>query len=170
MVTDRDRTVKVFFGRPVIASGNLSVRIFIILFSRPRRSTFQKTLKIFKPRITRMRATTADHCQFWCLLTGPAESKPNRRITKAKTIGVMLMAFSLIDKKSPDRESRAERRATDSKPQTKRKRPSLSLEQFYLSSCHFLKLLKTEISRNVKFLSRRCEVKGIRITASGPED
>ena len=30
-VTDRDRTAKIFFDPPVVASGNLSVRIFIIL-------------------------------------------------------------------------------------------------------------------------------------------
>ena len=45
-----------------------------------------------RPRITRVNADR--HSQFWCLLTSPAESKPNRRIIKKKAIGVMLMAFS----------------------------------------------------------------------------
>src|SRR5439155_20370888 len=102
-----------------------------------RTPTFQKTSKIFKPRITRMTGMNADHSQFWCLLNGPAESKPNRRITKAKTIGVTLMASSLIDKKSPRPGCRAEHRATDLRRQTRRKDSSLSLGGFGLSSRYF---------------------------------
>ena len=75
-------------------------------------------------QVTRMTGKNADHSQFWCLLTGPAESKPNRRMIRAKTIGVMLMASSIIEKKSQERENRAELRATDSKRRTRRKRPS----------------------------------------------
>src|SRR5436190_9626064 len=87
----------------------------------------------------RMTGMNADHSQFWCLLTGPAESKPNRRMIRAKTIGVMLMASSITEKKSQGRENRAELRATGSRRQTRRKRPSLSLERLNLSSRYFLK-------------------------------
>jgi len=41
-VTDRDRTVKIFFGPPVVASGSLSVRIFIILSQAFERRHFRK--------------------------------------------------------------------------------------------------------------------------------
>src|SRR5947207_9308912 len=41
-----------------------------------------------------------------CVLTCPVESKPNSRMIKKKTIGVVLMASSIIDKKSPPRECR----------------------------------------------------------------
>ncbi|SRR6266496_3027741 len=98
----------------------------------------------------RMTGMNADHSQFWCLLTGPAESKPNSRMMRAKTIGVMLMASSIIEKKSQGRENRAERRATGSKRRTKRKRSSQRLN---LSSHSFLKRSKIDISQNVKFLS-----------------
>jgi len=43
-------------------------------------------------QVMRKTGMNAEHSQFWCLLTGPTESKPNRRITKAKTIEVMPMA------------------------------------------------------------------------------
>src|SRR5437763_7543246 len=87
------------------------------------------------------------------VLTDAAESKPNSRITKAKTIGVTLMASSIIEKKSQGRENRAELRATDSKRRTKRKRSSRGW--LNLSSRYFLKRSKTDISRNVKFLFAR---------------
>ena len=93
----------------------------------------------------RMTGMNADHSQFWCLLTGPAESKPNRRMIRAKTIGVMLMASSIIEKKSQGRENRAELRATGSKRRTRRKRSSR--RWLNSSSRYFLKLLKNEISR-----------------------
>jgi hypothetical protein len=73
---------------------------------------------------------------------------------KTKTIGVMLMASSIIDKKLPRRGCRAEHRATDSRLRTRRKRSSLIPEQLSLSSRYFLKRSKIDISQDVKFLSR----------------
>ena len=105
----------------------------------------------------RMTGMNADHSQFWCLLTGPAESKPNSRMMRAKTIGVMLMASSIIDKKLPRRGCRAEHRATDSRLRTRRKRSSLIPEQLSLSSRYFLKHSKTDISGNLRFCSEHCE-------------
>src|SRR5437868_9899755 len=80
-------------------------------------------------QVTRMTGMNADHSQSWCLLTGPAESKPNSKMIKTKTIGVMLMASSIIDKKLPRRGCRAEHRATDSRLRTRRKCSSLIPEQ-----------------------------------------
>src|SRR5205085_3597262 len=74
------------------------------------------------------------------------ESRPNSRMTKMKTIGVMLMVCSITGKKSPRRARRGEHRATDSRRQTRRKHPSLSLERLNLSSHYFLKRSKTDIS------------------------
>src|SRR5260370_41928995 len=59
-----------------------------------------------------------------CVLTCSVESKPNSRITKTNMIGVMLMASSIIDKKSLRRANLGEHRATDSRRRTRRKRPS----------------------------------------------
>ena len=101
----------------------------------------------------RMTGMNADHSQFWCLLTGPAESKPNSRMMRAKTIGVMLMASSIIEKKSQGRENRAELRATDSKRRTRRKRSSR--RWLKSSSRYFLKLLKTDISQKFEELLNR---------------
>src|SRR5205807_8237165 len=109
---------------------------------------FRKLRKIFKPRITRMTGMNADHSQFWCLLTGPAESKPNSRMIKTKTIGVMLMASSIIEKKSQGRENRAELRATDSKRRTRRKRSSR--RWLKSSSRYFLKFLRRTFHKNLK--------------------
>src|SRR5205823_9824768 len=102
--------------------------------------------------ITRMTGMNADHSQFWCLLTGPAESKPNSRMTKMKTIGVILMACSITGKKSPRPRSRAEHRATDSKRRTRRKRSGLSLERLNLSSHYFLKCSESDISQKFEEL------------------
>jgi hypothetical protein len=70
---------------------------------------------------------------------------------KMKTIGVVLMISSIIDKKSPRPGCRAEHRATDSRLRTRRKRSSLIPEQLSLSSRYFLKRSKIDISQNVKF-------------------
>src|SRR5207237_4683445 len=70
---------------------------------------------------------------------------------KTKTIGVMLMVSSIIDKKSPPRGGRAEHRATDSKLRTRRKPSSLIPEQSSLSSRYFLKRSKIDISGNLRF-------------------
>jgi hypothetical protein len=111
----------------------------------------------------------ADHFQFWCLFTGPAESNPNSRMIRAKTIGVMLMASSIIDKKLPRRGCRAEHRATDSRLRTRRKRSSR--RWLNSSSRYFLKRSKTDISQNVKFLFGTLnEVRRIWIAASRLED
>ena len=67
----------------------------------------------------------------------PAESNAKSRMMRAKTIGVILMASSIIEKKSQGRENRAELRATDLRRQTRRKDPSLSLGGFDLSSRYF---------------------------------
>src|SRR6266478_9842556 len=87
-----------------------------------------------------------------CVLTCPVESKPNSRMIKMKTIGVVLMVSSIIDKKSPRPGCRAEHRATDSRPRTRRKRPSQGLGRLHLSSCYFLKRSEIDISQNVKCL------------------
>jgi hypothetical protein len=71
---------------------------------------------------------------------------------KTKMIGVMLMASSIIDKKSPRRGGRAEHRATDLRRRTRRKRSSLIPEQLSLSSRYFLKRSKIDISNDVKSL------------------
>src|SRR6266700_6108056 len=73
----------------------------------------------------RMTGMNADHSQFWCLLTGPAESKPKRRMTSTKTIGVMLMASSIIEKKSQGRENRAELRANGLETANQKERSQL---------------------------------------------
>src|SRR5438445_4708306 len=86
-----------------------------------------------------------------CVLTCPVESKPNSRMIKMKTIGVVLMVSSIIDKKSPRRECRPEHRTTDSRLRTRRKRSSLIPEQLSLSSRYFLKLPKIDISGNLRF-------------------
>jgi hypothetical protein len=135
-VTDRDTTAKVLFSRPVVASGSLLVRIFIILFSTFRARTFQKL---------------SDFCHD-AFVAAPAESNPNSRMIRAKTIGVMLMASSIIEKKAQGRENQAERRVTDSKRRTKKKRSSQRLD---FSSHYFLKRSKIDISQNVRFLSER---------------
>src|SRR5204863_7764366 len=64
-----------------------------------------------------------------CVLTCSVESKPNSKITKTKMIGVMLMASSIIDKKSPPRQCRPQQRATDSRLATSMKRSRLIAEQ-----------------------------------------
>src|SRR5438105_13335427 len=69
---------------------------------------------------------------------------------KTKTIVIVLMFSSIIDKKSPRPGCRAEHRATDSRLRTRRKRSSLIPEQLSLSSRYFLKRSKIDISQNVK--------------------
>jgi hypothetical protein len=56
---------------------------------------------------------------------------------KTNTIGIVLMASSIIDKKSPRPGCRAEHRATDLRGRTRRKRASQSLGRLHLSSCYF---------------------------------
>ena len=89
-----------------------------------------------------------------CVLTCPVESKPNSRMIKMKTIGVVLMASSIIDKKSPRRGRRAEHQSTDSRRQTRRRDASRSLQRLDLSSYYFLKRSKIDISGNLRFLAR----------------
>jgi hypothetical protein len=67
---------------------------------------------------------------------------------KMKTIGVVLMISSIIDKKSLRPGCRAEHRATDLRWRTRRKRSSLIPEQLSLSSRYFLKRSKIDISGN----------------------
>ena len=83
----------------------------------------------------------------------PAESNANSRMMRAKTIGVMLMASSIIEKKSQGRENRAELRATDSKRRTRRKRSSR--RWLNSSSRYFLKRSKTDISQKFEELLNR---------------
>jgi hypothetical protein len=87
-------------------------------------------------------------------LTCPIESKPNSRMIKTNTIGVMPMASSIIDKKSPRRGRREKHRATDLRRRTRRKSPSLSLGRLDLSSWYYLKHSKIDISQNMKFLAK----------------
>src|SRR5207253_6717505 len=90
-----------------------------------------------------------------CVLTCHGQSKPNSRMIKMKTIGVVLMASSIIDKKSQRRGRRAEHQSTDSRRRTRRKHASRTLDRLDLSSRYFLKRSKIDISRNVKFLLER---------------
>jgi len=75
---------------------------------------------------------------------------------KTRMMGVMLMASSIIDKRSLRRECRKERPAMDLRGQTRRKRSTLSLERLDLSSCYFLKHFKIDISqeREISFRMR----------------
>src|SRR5882762_9190693 len=82
-------------------------------------------------------------------------------MTKRKTIGVMLMASSIIDKKSPRRAGRGEHRATDLRRRTRRKNPSLRLGRLHLSSRYFLKRSKIDISGNLRFSCEYCERRAI---------
>jgi len=66
---------------------------------------------------------------------------------KTRMMGVMLMASSIIDKRSLRRECRKERPAMDLRRQTRRKRSTLSLERLDLSSCYFLKHFEIDISQ-----------------------
>jgi hypothetical protein len=81
------------------------------------------------------------------VLTCPVESKPNSRMIKTNTISVMLMASSIIDKKSPRRGWREEHRGMDLRRRTRRKSPSLSLGRLDLSSWYYLKHSKIDISQ-----------------------
>src|SRR6266576_1264623 len=72
-----------------------------------------------------------------CVLTGPVESKPDSKMIKMKTIGVVLMALSIIGKKSPRRGRRAEHQSTDSRRQTRGKHACQTLERLDLSSRYF---------------------------------
>ena len=84
----------------------------------------------------------------------PVESNANSRMMRAKTIRVMLMDSSIIEKKSQGQENRAELRATDSRLRSRRKRPSR--RWLNSSSRYFLKLLKTDISQKFEeSLNRR---------------
>src|SRR5213596_3876944 len=56
---------------------------------------------------------------------------------KTKTIVIVLMVSSIIDKKSPRRECRPEHRATDLRRRTRRKNPSQGLGRLHLTSCYF---------------------------------
>lgn len=104
----------------------------VISFSSFRRFRFQRISK------NRRRADNADETD---------ESKPNRRMIKTRMMGVMLMASSIIDKRSLRRECRKERPAMDLRRQTRRKRSTLSLERLDLSSCYFLKHFEIDISQ-----------------------
>src|SRR5439155_14706235 len=92
-----------------------------------------------------------------CVLTCPVESKPNSKITKTKMIGVMLMACSIIDKKSPRPACRPEHRATDLRRRTRMKRPAWALGAWICLHTIFLKRSKIDISGNLRFSSEYCE-------------
>jgi hypothetical protein len=94
----------------------------------------------------------AYHSQFRCLVTCPAESKPNSKMTRTKTIDAMLMA-SVTGKKSLTPRGRSEHRARDLRRQTRRKCRNRSREQSDLSSHYFLKRSKIDISDNARFPS-----------------
>src|SRR6266478_4637775 len=81
------------------------------------------------------------------------ESKPNSRMIKMKTIGVVLMASLIIDKKSPRPGYRAEHRATDSRGRTRRNVPARVLGDCICLHVIFLKRSNIDISRSAKFLS-----------------
>ena len=130
MVTSRDSTAKIFLCPRVVASGSLSIRRFIIPFSTLPMLTFQKISDFLRD----------------AFVAAPAESKPKRRMSSTKTIGVRL-----IGKKSPGQRRQAELRSTDSRRQTRKRRSSLRLALLDLSSRYFLKHSNKDISRNVKF-------------------
>src|SRR4030095_6687619 len=128
-VTSCDWTAKRLFCPRIVASASLSVRIIIILFSSVRRSRFQNS-DILRVRSLAVVVLPAG-------LDLSAESKPNSKITNTKMMGVMLMASSIIDKKSLPRGGRAEHRATDLRWRTRRKHSSQSLGGMHLSSYYF---------------------------------
>src|SRR6266550_4497867 len=99
-----------------------------------------------------------------CVLTCSVESKPNSRMIKMKTIGVVLMASSIIDKRSPRPGCRAE--ATDLRGRTRTKRSSLIPEQLSLSSRYFLKRSKIDISQK-REIPARLQCTGPRGSLSG---
>src|SRR6266481_5297028 len=101
-----------------------------------------------------------------CVLTCPVESKPNSRMIKTKTISVVLMASSIIDRKSPRRGRRAKHQSTDSRPQTRRKYAIRTLERLDLFSCHFLKRSKIDISQK-REIPARLQCTGPRGSLSG---
>jgi hypothetical protein len=70
-------------------------------------------------------------------------------------IGVILMASSIIDKRSLRRECRKERPTMDLRRQTRRKRSTLSLGRLNLSSCYFLKHSKIDISERIEIFPAR---------------
>src|SRR5260370_2749012 len=74
----------------------------------------------------------------------PAESKPNNKMIRKKTIGVRFMGGKL-----PERRWRAECRTGDLEQRTKRK--CSSRRWLNLSSRYFLKRSKLEISENLRF-------------------
>ena len=79
---------------------------------------------------------------------GPVESNPKRRMTRMKT--AMLMAPSIIDKKSLGRGSPTEPQATDLRQRTRRKCSILGLGKLRLSSYNFLTDSKADISTNLR--------------------
>jgi len=72
---------------------------------------------------------------------------------KTKTVSVMLMAFSITDRKSLRRGRRAEHQSTDSRRRTRRKHASLIPERLSLSSRYFLKRSKIDISQEFEELN-----------------
>src|SRR5713101_9445758 len=118
--------------------------LVVISFSSFRRSTFQKFSDFLRDAFVAV----------------PAESKPKRRMTSTKTIGVRLMGGKL-----PGRRWRAECRTGDLEQRTRRK--CSSRRWLDSSSRYFLKRSKIDISQNVKFLSKRNVV--TRIWLPGPD-
>ena len=80
------------------------------------------------------------------VLTCLVESKPNSTMIKTNTISVMLMATSIIDKKSPKPPWREEHREMDLRRRTRRKSSSPSFGQLDLCSWYFLKNSNPDIS------------------------
>jgi len=72
-----------------------------------------------------MTGMNADHSQSWCLLTGPAESKPNSRMIRAKTIGVMLM---VVDHRQKIAAARMPSRTPSNGLQTANQKETFQLE------------------------------------------
>src|SRR5437667_8467270 len=101
-----------------------------------------------------------------CVLTCPVESKPNSKMIKMKTIDVVLMAFSIIGKKSTRRGRRAEHQSTDSRRRTRTKRSRLIPNQLSLSSRYFLKRSKIDISQK-REIPARLQCTGPRGSLSG---
>src|SRR6266480_1925063 len=76
---------------------------------------------------------------------------------KMKTISVVLMASSIIDKKSPRPGCRAEHRATDLRGRTRRKNPSQGLGRLHLSSCYFSQAFEDRHFRKFEVLLGRMQ-------------
>src|SRR5207248_7097883 len=102
-----------------------------------------------------------------CVLTCPVESKPNSRMIKMKTIGVVLMASSIIDKnrRGEEGEQNTNQRTRDGEPEGKI--PARVLGDCICLHAIFLKRSSIDISQNMKFFGTHAAQSGRSALTSG---